>query len=294
MAAVAEAASVAQAEVEAVKRQLEEVRAFAAAKGLVIDDASGNVELPAWEISTMNVDRANDRDTAQVMLNRVMLAADDADRDLAMAIQAATGEIAPATLSGSNAVLPPPETPDHLPGREVPMTPGVPVAGPSPKMSSTRILDVKVPKDWSDPDMTSDLARTYALPVTIDPSHQGARGGISRNLLPQNPETGDGMGGGVGIPTKNGSHVELGVTQQKELRVVGAQPTSVGSVEVDGKSYLAITYGYDYEVSGVTRVDANGIQVTTDNAPNWQPISHGDVVKLHSKGVRVPDPGGTS
>ncbi|MGC5257640.1 hypothetical protein ACPXCG_14920 [Gordonia sp. DT218] len=291
VAAVAQAASVAQAEVEAVKRQLAAARDFAAASGLVIDDASGDVDLPAWEIGTMNVDRVADRDTAQAMVNKVMADADAADRALAHTIQAAIGAV-PASAVNTQ-TLPKPEEPDHLPGHEPRHIPGVPGMNPSPKMSSTRVLPVRVPKGWKDPSMNSDLAKRYALPVTITPTSQGARGGVSKNLLPQNPETGDGMGGGAAVPFGKGKNFELGITQQKELRVVGAQPAQVGSVDIGGVSYLAVTYEYDYEVSGVTRVDANGVQLTTDNAPHWEPISRNDVTKLHSQGVRVPDPGRT-
>ncbi|MEE4024142.1 hypothetical protein V1Y59_13740 [Gordonia sp. PKS22-38] len=307
VAAVAEAASVAQAEVEAVKRQLEEVRAFAAAKGLVIDDASGNVELPSWEISTMNVDRANDRDTAQVMLNRVMLAADDADRDLAMAIQVAVGQLPSRASSGVSLGLPPAETLDHLPGREFETAPGVTTVGPTAKTSSTRVLPVQVPRGWSDPDMSSDLARMYAKEITLDPNAPGATGGASGNLLGRNRITDQGVGvPGIGedrrvLPNKAGrpetgggragGSLDLDATENQRVRVVGAQPSHVGSVEVDGISYLTVTYDYEFEVDKVRTYGVNGIQVPDSNSANWQSISGAEAAGLANRGVPLPDPG---
>ncbi|MDY6811292.1 MAG: hypothetical protein SW127_20130 [Actinomycetota bacterium] len=221
VAAVAEAASIAQSEVQAVTARLEEVRAFAAENGLIIDDSTGTVDLPAWEIGTMNVDRANDVDVAQTMVNSVMAAADDADRDLAMAIQAASGIVASESVQVDGAPLPQAEAPDHLPGREY--TPDQLVTmGPTAKTSSVRVLPVQVPKGWNDPHMTSDLARRFAKSVTIDPTAKGSVGGLSADQMPANPITGE----GVGVPAK-GDSVNFDVTDKKQVRVVGAEPASL-------------------------------------------------------------------
>lgn len=285
VATVAGAASIAQSEVEAVKAQLDEARAFAAANGLVIDDATGAVALPVWEIGTQNVDRANDMATAQALVNTVMAAADDADRDLAMAIQAASGVVAPEAVQLDAAPLPQAEAPDHLPGREY--TPDqVVTMGPSAKTSSVRVLPVQVPKGWNDPHMASDLARRYAKSVTIDPTAKGSVGGLSADQMPTNPITGE----GVGVPAK-GDSVNFDVTDKKQVRVVGAEPASVGSVEVDGVSYLAVTYDYQYEVSDVRTAGVDGLMLPVDNAPNWHSVSREEVHALAEKGVPLPDPG---
>ncbi|MXP20357.1 hypothetical protein GIY30_03175 [Gordonia sp. HNM0687] len=285
VAAVAEAASIAQSEVQAVKARLEEVRAFAAANGLVIDDSTGTVDLPAWEIGTMNVDRANDVDVAQTMVNSVMAAADDADRDLAMAIQAASGIVAPESVQVDGAPLPQAEAADHLPGREY--TPDQLVTmGPTAKTSSVRVLPVQVPKGWNDPHMTSDLARRFAKSVTIDPTAKGSVGGLSADQMPANPITGE----GVGVPVK-GDSVNFDVTDKKQVRVVGAEPASVGSVEVNGVTYLAVTYDYQYEVSDVRTAGVDGLMLPLDNAPNWHSVSRDEIHALVEKGVPLPDPG---
>lgn len=282
VAQVGAAASKAQTEVEAVKKNLQAARELCAREMLRLDNSTGRVSLWPIEDGTANVDRQNDVRIAQSEVDKVMTDADRADYDLSLAIQAATGLIAPYTAGvGASA----PESADHLPGQPV-VAPGQPAIGPRYPTGATRVLPIRVPKGWSDPTKSGGLAKKYAVPVTIDPTSRGATGSFSDNLLPTNPLT----GGGVGVPAGKGESLDVGIAQQKQIRVVGAQPANVHSVEINGESFLAIDYEYKYEVDDLKIANVDEIKLP-DSGPDWQPATKDQVLELAKRGVPLPDPG---
>lgn len=289
---VAKAAAHAQTEVEDVKKRLQVARSGF----YVIDDATGKVSYPPTFVQTLNVYEVEGLNTMQRTVNAIMADADDADRDLALAIQAATGEIPPDAANAATQPLPHPESRDHLPGEHYP-TPGPILTSPGGSTATTRVFkNIPVPKGWKDPEMRSDLAKLYGARVTIDPASKGAQGSYSADLLPKNPITNKGVGipgipkeSGKGESSKGGG-IDIGLTQQKALRVVGAHPTAVRSVEIDGVSYLAVDYQYEYETDDLKIANVDSVRLP-DSGPDWRPISLEEVQHLGAKGVPLPDPG---
>ncbi|MFE3187762.1 hypothetical protein ACFXHA_02060 [Nocardia sp. NPDC059240] len=129
----------------------------------------------------------------------------------------------------------------------------------------------------------------YGDTIRLDPdTTPGAVGPWSGNVLKPDPITGK---TGISIPTggngpddRNNS-LDIDVTKQVQLRIVGLKPEAVSSFDLNGNPTLAVTYQPMYQV----RTAYSGIGTMIVAQPTeWTDISIADVQQLERMGAFVP------
>lgn len=184
-----------------------------------------------------------------------------------------------------------------LPGTPIPEAPGQ--AAIVDANGTTRVVPgTGVRPGFMDTTMSSQLARTYGQSIKIDPdTTPGAKGTYSGNILKPDPTMS--LSGGaskaapsVSVPAfttdENGirkpGSLSVDMTRGAQIRIVGAEPYQMSTVDYGGNRELAVSYRYQYQVQNVYTAQGNAFQYSEP----WKDASIDDVNKLAKLGVEVP------
>ncbi|WP_161926447.1 hypothetical protein [Gordonia crocea] len=283
-----------------IRRRLDNLERAITGSGMVLDDGNGMVSDPkgvslAEELGSTGaaLDAAARRalkERYQHEVNILMQDANQADRNLAIAIEGATGQIPLDQVR--------PSSPDSRPVSGLPGMPAAQVDEAAKKKSSmydplgtVRYVPMKLPKGWHDDPSNprTDLGRHYARGVRFGPYDRGVTGPWSDTLNPKDAPKG--RPDKVTIPfPKQEKEIDIKVYQSTRLRADGATPTSMREVTINGKQYLKIEYQYDYSASRSTAATINEIPLSPH--PEWHKVSTEQVRVLQDRyGVQAPRPG---
>lgn len=316
---VAQVGNVAQravSEMQDIIDRLNRVEADITGDHMWLNEQSGRVidpeeSMPPALAPTMeSIQRAEERALRkkqyQSVVDQIGRDADQADRDLAMAVEGATGQIPLDQVGLSTGPA------DYPSGGFPGLTAGqIGAQDQNSLTGTTRYIPMRLPSGWKDNPQapTTSLGQEYGNTVKFGPNTPGVLGGSVSTLQPKGGGTPDKDNLQIpyldpkeipdGFPregaddgsARDGGGITLDYDEGTRLRADGATPTDLHETTVNGKTYLAVHYNYDYSAANTKVFGANGIDLPTDNAEHWHRISEHQIQVLHDEyDIPVPKP----
>lgn len=333
VAQVGRVAKQAATEVQTIINRLTSLERAISVADMELEETTGKVkdlkQVGSFGVATDDVDEEDERlkraaiqTGFQNQANQLMQDADAADRDLAVAVDGATGQIPINQVRAS--VLPNNLTHNRMPGvtfqQTIPknrQTVGPADADPT---KQTRYIPMTLPKGWTDDPKhpKTDIGRQLSGGIRFDPNDPRAKGNLTSTLGSKESSFGtvDSADSGddkLSIPyqrkaSRDGFPLEGPESEDREegeregaldldyqsgmqLRADSATPTAMREVTVNGQQYLAVDYQYHYSGSKVTVAGVNGVDLPYIS--KWHPMSDDAVRQLYQDhGVPAPTPGG--
>ncbi|GAB10008.1 hypothetical protein GOARA_050_00710 [Gordonia araii NBRC 100433] len=256
-----------------------------------LDEQLGSTDVAA---AAAAAEREAMKQRFQQQVADLMRDADDADRDLAVAVQAASGET-PMNQIGAPGD---PNCEGSFPGKSAREVWGsTPFAQNPNSQIVKRYIPMVLPKGWRDNprNPTTNLGKTHSKKVVFDPNDRGVTGPYSGSFHRRGSTSGSdkieferhSYKGGKFTKTES---LEIDVDRGTRLRADSATPTSMREVTINGKQYMEVEYTYDYSASNTVKVGVNGIPF--HHTSGWNSLTVDEVNNLYTNyGIAAPRPG---
>ncbi|QKT06525.1 hypothetical protein HUN08_04470 [Gordonia sp. X0973] len=270
LARVGAVAKRAATEIADLKARLDRLQRSIDGDGMVLDESSGTVtdpranslgdELGSTDAGLNASNRAAIRDNYQREVNTLMQDADQADRDLAVAIEGATGQIPVDSVKPSVGGTPAENRLPGFPGSAFESSKLYPTSSPSE--TGVRYVPMTLPKGWHDDasNPQTDLGRKYSKTVNFSRTDKGIYGRWVDVFAQNQGEFSDQHFSVFNPKDPKSNTIDFSVNRYARFRVDSATPTKMESVTMYGQQYMRVEYKYNYSLEQSTVAEVNGIK----------------------------------